>query len=149
MDFPASFFTSNRRKTTVNGKYVSSLIPVFLDLCANSYFISQDIKCKLGIKISSYCAFMSFKWIILYSQKIAFHFEFKQLTQFLQVKSHLQNLLLIRKCTNAILDISVSINHIRKLVYYNKKSQVNQLAPYSFQLYTGHMGTHVISYLVC
>lgn len=38
MDFPASFLQAYL--TTVNGKYVSSLIPVFLDFCANSYFIS-------------------------------------------------------------------------------------------------------------
>lgn len=41
MDFPASFLQAAYFPlTTVNGKYVSSLIPVFLDFCANSYFIS-------------------------------------------------------------------------------------------------------------
>lgn len=83
MDFPASFFTSNRRKTTVNGKYVSSLIPVFLDFCVNSYFISRDKMQTRNQNKQLFTVHLSFKWIILYAQKIAFHFGCKQLAQFL------------------------------------------------------------------
>lgn len=77
MDFPASFL-----QAAYMTKYVSSLIPVFLDFCANSYFISWDKMQTRNQNKQLYTVHLSFKWIILYAQKIAFHFGCKQLAQF-------------------------------------------------------------------